>query len=75
MSAEMNKSQNDTDISLDGFILPCYGLAIASEKPSLQLCKPKLLPLKSYSFVRMQQQNMNRIEQTSSDNHKTMDDD
>lgn len=35
-------------------ILPYFGLAVACERPNLQLCKPKLLPLKTYSYIRMQ---------------------
>lgn len=31
------------------------GLSIAYEQPHLQLCKPKLLPLKTYSFIKMLQ--------------------
>lgn len=43
--------------------LPTFGLAIAREKPILQLCKPKLLPLKTYSYMKMQIQTRNRIDQ------------
>lgn len=45
-------------------VLPYFGLTIASEKPTLQLCKPKLLPLKTYSYMRMQIQAKNRLDQT-----------
>lgn len=47
-------------------ILPTFGLAIASERPSLQLCRPKLLPLKTYSYMRMQLQTKNRLDQQNS---------
>lgn len=46
-------------------VLPTFGLAISSEEPCLQLCKPKLLPLKTYSYIRMQIQEKNRLNQAS----------
>lgn len=36
-------------------VLPDVGLAIACDAASFQLCRPKLMPLKTYSFVKMSQ--------------------
>lgn len=36
-------------------VLPDMGLAIAYDKAHFQLCKPKLMPLKTFSFVKMAQ--------------------
>lgn len=46
-------------------ILPNFGVTIASDKMSLQLCRPKLLPLKTYSYMRAQLQVRNRLEQSN----------
>lgn len=43
-------------------ILPNFGLTTADEQPKLMLCKPKLLPLKTYSYVRMQIQTKNQLD-------------
>lgn len=61
---EENK-QTNIDLSTGSIepALPTFGLAIACEKPNLQLCKPKLLPLKTYSYIRMQAQAKNRLDQ------------
>lgn len=57
------KVVNDDTIKTDiEPILPPFGLAIAQEKPSLQLCKPKLLPLKTYSYLRMEIQARNKLD-------------
>jgi hypothetical protein len=42
-------------------VLPNFGLTIACEKPTLMICPPKLLPLKTYSYMRMQA--INKIDQ------------
>ena len=49
---------------IDEAVLPNFGFAIACENPTLQLCKPKLLPLKTYTYMRMQSQARNRLETT-----------
>lgn len=43
--------------------LPKFGLPIACDKLGLMLCKPKLLPLQSYSFIRMQMQARHQIDE------------
>lgn len=64
---------SDTDQSKPDieFVLPSVGLAIACEEPTLQLCKPKLLPLKTYSYMKMQLQAKNKLDR---ENTKTVTD-
>lgn len=62
-----NQTKNESATPL-GPIIPIFGLAIASEQPTLQLCKPKLLPLKTYSFIRMQIQSKNKLNTETTDN-------
>lgn len=66
-----NKQQASAKSINNEPVLPNFGLAIAQEKPTLQLCKPKLLPLKTYSYMRMQIQAKNRLDQTSKPNDIT----
>ena len=37
------------------FVLPKQGFIYSEEKPSMVLCKPKLLPLKSISLQKLEQ--------------------
>lgn len=70
MSSKSNQSDKLSPSDIEP-IVPTFGLAIASESPCLQLCKPKLLPLKTYSYIKMQLQAKNRLNQgttTSTDN-------
>lgn len=46
-------SNKPTDEKIEP-VLPNFGLAIGAEGLSLMLCKPKLLPIQSYSVMRMQ---------------------
>lgn len=66
------KQQNQSAAFVSEPVLPNFGLMIACEKPTLQLCKPKLLPLKTYSYMKMQMHSANKIDRqtskTSSDN-------
>lgn len=36
-------------------VFPDTGLVIAYDQPQLQLCKPKLMALKTFSFINMTQ--------------------
>lgn len=45
--------------------LPQYGLPIANEEPNLMLCKPKILPLQTYSFMKLQIQARNNLDKES----------
>lgn len=49
-------------------VYPKFGFAIASEEPTMMLCKPKLLPIQSYSYIKMQLQAKNQINTESSRN-------
>lgn len=42
--------------------IPKFGLPIAIDKMSLMLCKPKLLPLQTYSYMRQQIQARNQLD-------------
>lgn len=60
--------QDDREASESGHIdpiLPNFGVTIASDQMSLQLCRPKLMPLKTYSYMRVQLQVRNRLEQSN----------
>lgn len=62
-SNEETKQPNEQDpINTNESRLPKYGLPIACDKLGLMLCKPKLLPLQSYSFMRMQMQARHQID-------------
>ena len=64
MNEENDKRQPGAGlIDNNGPILPNFGLAIACERPAMQLCKPKLLQLKTYSYIKMQIQAKNRLDQ------------
>lgn len=43
-------------------IWPRFGLSIGTDGPSLQLCRPKLLPLKTFSYKSLQLQAQNRLD-------------
>lgn len=46
-------------------VWPCFGLSIGADGPSLKLCQPKLLPLKTYSYKTLQVQALDRLDMTT----------
>lgn len=65
MSGNSSAAHGNQEIVTNDPILPNFGVAIGCEKPTLQLCRPKLLPLKTYSYMKMQLQMNNKINQPS----------